>query len=241
MSPPRGRFDGALTILPGTDVAEVHFTLAGDDLQLNFLGESEADLAVAPVFDIDVELTGRGNTTRELANTLVGHVKLQSDGGRIRNQALDFLFADFAQELIDRLNPFGKQDTHSEITCAVLGFDLVDGMVRTSPNIVVQTSKMNIISEGVIDLDTEIINFNFNTRPRRRLSISAGELINPYIRVSGTLTEPKISLDGRSSALAGGAAVVTGGLSILAQAAWDRTFKEENPCQAELARAQSQQ
>lgn len=238
LSAPLGRFDGTLTVLPvelEADVADVHFTLVGEDVQLNLTGESAEDLARTPTYDLNIDIAGRGNTTRELAETLNGHVGLQSEGGRIRNQAFNILFGEFSLELIARLNPFSNKDPYSEITCVVVAFDVTQGVFETSPNIVIQSSKINLVSNGTIDLAEENISFNFNTRPRRRLSISAVELINPYIRVSGTLNNPRISLDPRGTAITGGAAAVTGGLSILAQAAWERTFREKNPCEAALA------
>ncbi|MCZ6854410.1 MAG: AsmA family protein, partial [Gammaproteobacteria bacterium] len=232
MSAGRGRFDGTLAVLPAGDSALVNFTMSGQGLQLNITGESDEDLAASPTYDLDIELAGRGNTARELAESLNGRFLLQSEGGLIRNTAIDVLFADFTRELIARLNPFSTQTPYGELTCAVVAFEVTDGTIYTSPNIILQTSKINLVSKGTIDLATEKIDFNFNTRPSRRLSISAGELINPYIRVSGTLNAPKISLNRQGTAIAGGAAVVTGGLSILAQAAWDRTFRKKNPCEA---------
>jgi len=114
-----------------------------------------------------------------------------------------------------------------------------DGIVTTAPRLMMRSRKIELMSRGTIDLTTENINFTINTRTRKGIGISASELINPYIRVAGTLGSPTLTLDRRGAAISGGAAVVTGGLSILAQAAWNRTAQAMNPCGKALQQARS--
>ena len=77
----------------------------------------------------------------------------------------------------------------------------------------------------------------FRSRSRKGF----GDLINPYIRVRGTLDTPRLSIGKSGTALTGGAAAITGGLSILAQAALDRTFRAKDPCGKALAEARAGQ
>ena len=62
------------------------------------------------------------------------------------------------------------------------------------------------------------------------MSLSAGEIFNPFIRLSGTFAEPGVGIDEGGLLLSGGAAVATGGLTILAKAAWDRIARSNDPC-----------
>ena len=78
------------------------------------------------------------------------------------------------------------------------------------------------------------MDMNIRTTPKRGLSISAGEIINPYVKVVGTLAEPRLAVDETGVLLSGGAAVATGGLSVLARAAWSRLSRAQDPCR-ELA------
>ena len=89
---------------------------------------------------------------------------------------------------------------------------------------------MNIISRGRVDLHTEKLDLNFQTAARTGIGISAGEFINPFVRVRGTLSDPRLSMDRAGTAVTGGAAVLTGGLSLLAQATWRRVFRSSDPC-----------
>ena len=153
---------------------------------------------------------------------------------------MSVLFGGFTSDLIGAVSPYSKRDPYAEITCAIAPFAAKDGILKTAPSIVLQSSKINLISAGTIDLKTERIKFSVNTRTRTGIGISASEIINPYIRVAGTLERPTLSMDRRGTAITGGAAVVTGGLSLLAQAAWNRTFRKKDPCGTALAEARGE-
>jgi uncharacterized protein involved in outer membrane biogenesis len=226
MVAPHGRFDGTLTVVPNGQQADVHGTFSGKQLRFN-VGGNPDDLANALAWNIDIDLTGHGVSTRDLAESLDGRISVVSDGGRIRNLGLGLALGGFARELTNTLNPFNEQDQYTKIHCAKFVLVANDGLIETDPNLVLQTDKINLLSKGSIDLDTEQIDLNFDSKPRKRLSISAGELINPYVRVAGTLSEPYLTINRRSTAIA----AVTAGWSIIAQAAWDRTFRAENPCE----------
>jgi uncharacterized protein involved in outer membrane biogenesis len=182
------------------------------------------------IFDVDVDLSGHGATTRDLAESLSGRASIDSDGGRFHDRGLS-LYTGFGGELVSAVNPFSKGTPYTEITCVKVSFEATDGQVETSPNIVVQTNQLSLISKGAIDLKTEKIDFSFRSKPRKRLSFSASELINPYIRVTGTLDQPRLTMNRRSAAIKGTTAVVTAGLGILAEAAWIRTFGRKDPCE----------
>ena len=84
--------------------------------------------------------------------------------------------------------------------------------------------------KSTINLKTETININVRTTPQRGLSISGGELLNPYIKIVGTLAAPRLAVDEAGVLISGGAAVATGGLSVLAKATWDRLSRSREPC-----------
>jgi hypothetical protein len=88
------------------------------------------------------------------------------------------------------------------------------------------------LSDASVDLKSETIKISFETTPRRGLTISAAELLNPYVMVVGTLAAPRLAVDAKGGLITGGAAVATGGLSILAKAAWDRLARSKDPCNA---------
>ena len=91
-----------------------------------------------------------------------------------------------------------------------------------------------------LDLKTEKLQITVRTTPERALSISAGELVNPYVQVGGTLARPRLAVDETGLLITGGAAVATGGLTILARGIWDRLARSRKPCVDTSARAREE-
>jgi hypothetical protein len=60
---------------------------------------------------------------------------------------------------------------------------------------------------------------------------SVGEVLNPYIGVFGTFSKPVIRIDQETAFIAGGAAVATAGVSILAKGLWDRIRHSGDACE----------
>jgi hypothetical protein len=92
------------------------------------------------------------------------------------------------------------------------------------------TEQLTIVSEGTIDLNTEKLDVSFNTKQRKGLGISATDLVNPFIKVGGTLVSPTIILDAKSTVVKGGIAVATMGISILANSLAERYLSSKDPC-----------
>ena len=89
---------------------------------------------------------------------------------------------------------------------------------------------MRMLLDSEIDLTSESIDITLRTTPKNGISFSAGEIINPYVKLVGTLAAPRLAVDETGVLLSGGAAVATGGLSILARAAWTRLSRAKDPC-----------
>jgi hypothetical protein len=73
--------------------------------------------------------------------------------------------------------------------------------------------------------------------PRKGLGISLSNLVNPYIKVTGTLAKPSLVLDPESVLIEGGVAVATAGISILAKSFKDRFLSDKDPCGTALKNA----
>ena len=119
----------------------------------------------------------------------------------------------------------------------VLPLKFDDGLLTAAPNSFISTSKIRIALNSSINLKTEDLRLVARTTPRRALSISAGELVNPYAQVVGTLAAPRLAVDEKGILISGGAAIATGGLTVLARGIWDRLSRSGNPCQQSTERA----
>jgi hypothetical protein len=91
----------------------------------------------------------------------------------------------FAQ-LASKLNPFAAQDPYTQLDCTVARVDIVDGHATVEP-VLMQSQKVTITAEGKVNLQTEELTVDFNTRPREGIGVSPGMFTNPFIKLEGTL------------------------------------------------------
>ena len=182
-----------------------------------------------------------GASFRELAANADGVVLFQGGGGRLDTRGLNLLVGDVFVEIINRLNPFVETDPYSEMLCHAGAMSIKGGKVDISPGIVIRGANMDVASGGGIDLSSEALDVAVNTRARKGIGINTTKAVTPFIRVGGTLANPRLVVDKKGVALSGGAAVATGGLSILAESLWDRwVATAKNPCDNLFAKAVEQ-
>jgi uncharacterized protein involved in outer membrane biogenesis len=229
----RGAGGGSLAgraVLDGsTGVPELALDLRGTDQRLSIGSYEGQDPATLPRGDVTLILQGRGNTRHELAASLDGRLRMSFGAGEVAPSSFDFLLTDFLTELIDTLNPFTERSKVTRLDCMVAGADVTSGQVVVEP-VVIHAEKLTVVSQGKIDLGTEKISFSFDSKQRKGLGISASDLVDPFVRVGGTLAEPAMALDPAGTVVKGGLAVATAGLSILARSLADRYLGSKDPC-----------
>jgi len=188
-------------------------------------------LEALPTYEIDLAFITTGNTVREMAGNMNGYLQLVGGEGRVRFGTMPLFTQDFLFELLNTLNPFSASDPYSNLKCMVVLAAVEDGRLVGDPMLVVQSDKMNIFADAIVDLKTEQLRADFNTVPQQGLGLSLSNLINPYINISGTLAAPTMGFNPQSAVVEGGLAVATGGLSILAFGLKDRFLSARNPCE----------
>jgi hypothetical protein len=133
-------------------------------------------------------------------------------------------------EILGTINPFSKSDPYTSFDCIVLPVKVTDGSLTSHPSSLIATDKIQIVLKSEIDLKSEKLEMNVRTTPKKSIGISAGEIVNPYVKVVGSLASPRLAVDEKGILLSGGAAIATGGLSVLARAAWTRLSRAKDPC-----------
>jgi uncharacterized protein involved in outer membrane biogenesis len=220
----------------GKSASDISLTTAGKsaalavnvnlrDLHLNLVSGDIKDKALVPPIGVTLDFKSKGGSPRALAASTNGRVLLTAGTGRIENNLLATVSGDIFAKLFSALNPFSKEDPFTTTDCTILGLDITDGMADIT-SLYAQGEKVKIVGEGEIDLHTEAMNIEFNTKPRKGVGVSADMFVTPFVKLKGTLASPSIGLDKSGTLLAVG----TGGLSVLAQAAADRIAGEKDNC-----------
>ena len=196
------------------------------------------DLVSGVKTDLSADLKGSGGSVRDLMAGLNGDFLLVMGEGKINNKFVDFLGADLLTQVVEKLNPLGKSDPQTQLTCGVIKFTAKDGIATTDKGIAFETNKMALVSSGTANLKTEGVDFSFQPSPRDATGIGAGQLVS-MLRVRGTLAEPKIGIDemgAAKTAASVGEAVTRGGISALTESLTKGAAADPHPCQTALGK-----
>ena len=227
-NPRSGRLDGRLTLDPAGGSGRAVLEVVARDFAL---GASEMNQDLLTTGDIDLKIEGTGADLRSLLGSATGAAIVDMRGGRIINRRfLQAIYGDLVQEILQTINPFARTENITRLDCFILPYKIDAGRMQQAPSSLIRTGKLQIATQGSVDLNTEALDITIRTRPRSGLTISAGELVNPFTKVVGTLSEPKLAVDEQGVLVTGGAAVATGGVSLLAKALWDRIGQSTDPC-----------
>jgi len=224
-----GSIDGVFVLFSEGERPRLEVNVEANGMKPGLAAVPGQDPATLPTIEAKLDLHSSGRTHRELAAGLNGKIRVNAGQGQVARSGIQFLLNDFVDQLLTTLNPFATQSDFTQLECAVAAADIVDGQVRLDP-VVIHLREITILSQGNIDLDDESIDIDFVSKPRRGLGISAGDLVNPFIRVGGTLARPSLALDAADTVVRGGLAVATGGLSILADSLAKRFLSSRDPC-----------
>ncbi len=193
------------------------------------LVQKDMDLQMKGDFDIGLRTTG--NDLRTMAGDMDGVIYIDTRGGRFEsNQYIKAIYGDMLEETLNTINPFRKTDPYTDFECIIVPLSVVDGKVTAAPSIFASTDKIRFVVQGSVNLESEEIRIGVRSTPRRIVSFSAAELMNPYLQVIGTLSSPRLAVDEAGVLITGGAAVATGGLSLVARGLWDRLSKSGDAC-----------
>lgn len=210
----------------------------GTRMPLGIADETPERRAQRPRADFELRFTAQGESLDQVARTMNGRLQLVAGAGELPSASTGKLFSNLRQQLRALVLPQQRDPGTTRIKCMSVVATATEGQLRTAPLLAVQTEDASVISHGTIDLATEKMEFYLKTQPADRLDINLGEIINPYIKIGGTLMQPVLAVDPKGALFSSTAAVLTGGLSLVAKGTWERLFREKDPCAAALVAAE---
>ncbi len=228
----KGGIRGDLHIKQKDKGATLNINVIATGLSPADLGKKNAGLIDGGETDVLINLQTSGTSPQQLAAELNGEIALELQRATIRNSLFEVIGSDILTETIALINPFAKQDDRTELECAAVYFKAEQGVLTSPDQLVIETSKMKIRGGGEIDLGKETLLIDFVPTPRQGLGISLSSL-SSLVRLGGTLGNPQPIADPKGILKAGatiGAAVATGGLSLLGQGLFDRMRSAGTAC-----------
>lgn len=190
----------------------------------DMIGKGDIDLAA--------DVRGSGNSVRAVMASLNGSVIGGMGESRSRNEALNFVGADALMQLLNAINPFANKDPYTVAKCTMVNFQISNGIANTDKGIAFVTDKMEVVSTGEVDLGQEMLDLSIRPKATSGVSVGLGNLTQS-IKLAGPLSKPGVAIDAKGAVKALGtlgAALATGGGSLLAQSAVEKVDKSGDPC-----------
>ncbi|WP_296806958.1 AsmA family protein [Thiocapsa sp.] len=210
------------------------------DLGRLIKAKNQQALSNVPVA-VEVRLSGVGASMPALLRSADGRVELILGTGQLDRKVSRLPFGGVVFSLLDTLNPVDLADVDIRrdlvsLRCAVLQFDVADGIATSKRGLAVQTDTLNVLGGGAIKLETGEVALRFKTVKRTGIGLSLLGLADRFIVVTGTLKAPRATIDRRDLIVEGAAAWATSGLSLVADQIIGRLTAFGSPCETVLRR-----
>jgi len=185
--------------------------------------------------ELKVDLSGHGASPHQWASTANGDIiavvgAATLGGGKVNlDSSLD--------RLADAVSPFRETDTTTQLQCAVIRLPLKNGVATVDRSIAAETSKLGATASGTLDFRDEMLDLTFHPQVRQGVKIEIPQVAE-LVRLRGPFASPSVGVDATAAAATAarlGAAVYTGGLSIIGESLLAQAKGDPGaPCQIAL-------
>lgn len=224
-----GKASGQLLLDPHARSARLHFSGHGMLLEKWFSQRGRKVPLTGGPSDLNAAVTASGASMKEMAASLSGPVSVRVGPAHILSSG-----AHEAEALLVGFAPLFSSANADRVELACFGTVLAfaNGVATGQPVAGARSEASQWLGSGVLDLKRQQVDWRGRIVARSGVSLGVTNIAGD-VRLAGPVNHPSISLDpaGAPSALARiGAAIVTGGASLVATAVWDASNERNNPC-----------
>lgn len=174
--------------------------------------------------DAEIHLQGMGDSVSTLMAGLNGQIRITAEDGNLNRNAIQLLSTNLSS-----LIPFTDKSDRQKIRCAVIHFNINNGIAETHA-LVLDTGIVSALGSGKINLATETLSLHIDPRSKRT---SVMKLALVPLNVEGPLTSPSITPDAAGTTISAtnkaahlSIAFATGGISLVAEGFTDEMWKQ---------------
>ena len=149
--------------------------------------------------ELKIELSAGGSTYRQLVRSLSGQVIGIVNESVIQTGNVSFVTGNFISQLLNMMPFVNSGNKKMELNCAVIRADFDDGKVVFPKGIALQSNILKLVSNGSINLINDKIDFDIRPFSGKIVDTNAVQALSSFIKVKGTIEEPKIALDDKAA------------------------------------------
>ena len=217
---------------PLDDAYELDGMLSLENVRASLLDFAIEDRSNLPPIDGQMKIRGTGNSPHEMAASSTGVVAFKQGTGRTKDLAFLRKLRGLLAQVANPDDPLLAKRPHIPLECALYNASIANG-TATVDRLAFQTDRVTLVAVGTVDLGNEELDLSLRMKQRKGIGINLVGVANSFMKLGGTLRAPRMRLDPTGSATTAGAAVATGGLSLLAKGLWDRASAGGGICDTE--------
>lgn len=203
------------------------------NLHKEFVVDNSSDFGVISggQTDVNINLTGVGDTYRQVVKSLNGQAIVVVDKSKINTGSLKFMEGNFITQILNALKLSSRKDSVLSLQCAVVRADFKNGLADFPKGIAINAKQMTIVSNGNINLSNDKLDFSIRPFSGKIIDANVAQALSSFVKVRGTLDSPKIMIDDAQALKAIVGVVTTGPAYIGSQIALDA---DSSPCYTAL-------
>ena len=166
------------------------------DLHKEFVVENPQDFGIKSGGKTQVfaDVTTQGATYRQLVQNLNGQFVTIVGESTVNTGSLHFLTGNILTQLLSMIDLKVNKNPEINLQCAVVRTDLGGGKAKFPQSIAIQSNQLNLVSDGVVNMVND--NINFTVTPSFSLSdANVAQALSSFIKIDGTLDKPRLRLD----------------------------------------------
>jgi uncharacterized protein involved in outer membrane biogenesis len=231
-----GKLSGRVVLdaRPKGGAAGLDVALSGKDITL---AQVAGDMGLTKVLSggptsLSIGFKGHGRSVRDLMAGLNGDLRVESGKAEFVNAELKKAIGDWAMSGLTMVDPGFATREKTVLSCLVVRVPVKDGLAALGKGVAMETNALNLAVGGSVNLRSEALDLGIDPMPQGG-STGITQTTAGMVRVGGTLGAPSVGLDvvgAGKAALKVGAAVATGGLSLLGDALIGEATNDPHPC-----------
>ncbi len=148
--------------------------------------------------DFYLNVSGSGDTYASLINDLNGNMSLIVNKTQMHLGNIGILKGNVISQLLNTIK-VTKGNDDLDMSCAVVRADFKNGEMIFPNGIVVNADKFTIVADGDINLKNDKLNISVKPFAGRITDTNIAKALSSLVRLTGTIREPKIGIDGANA------------------------------------------
>ena len=190
-----GTLNTAVQVKNALSVPQIQVTASAENLNLDNL-KFLTEYVSGSTANLMANLAFVGTDTTQILSTLTGTAEVEVTQGKIVNKWFNALPETVGLFQKAKSFSYSQTDAESTLNCGVINVKANNGILTMKDSVAVETSTLNLLLSGTVDLPQQSMNVSLIPELPNSSYNNALQMTQ-IIKLTGSFTAPKVSLDAR--------------------------------------------